>query len=139
METRIGQRIWHRPKPRLLTSWAVKRSGSWSAQIAWHKSEVTYILRGEGRGELVSADRMARIRGHLHTARWGERGIVRGRWHVTKPRRLKDCQVEEEGNWSGQIECHETEATYRLRGEGRGELVSADRMARIRGHLRTAR
>jgi len=37
----------------------VKGEGNWSAQIAWDKFEVTYILRGEGRGELVSTDCMS--------------------------------------------------------------------------------
>ena len=55
--------------PRSLTSCEVKGEGNWSAQIAWEESKVTYILQGEGRGELVSTDRMGRIRGHLHPAR----------------------------------------------------------------------
>src|SRR5258707_942899 len=68
-ERGIGQRRSHGTNPRSLTSCEVKGEGNWSAQIAWHESEVTYILRGEGRGELVSADRMERSRGHLHARR----------------------------------------------------------------------
>ena len=57
-ERGIGQRRSHGTNPRSLTSCEVKEEGNWSVQIAWDESEVTYILRGEGRGELVSTDCM---------------------------------------------------------------------------------
>ena len=44
----VGQPRSHGTNPRSLTSWEVK--GSWSAQIAWNESEVTYTLGGRKRG-----------------------------------------------------------------------------------------
>ena len=52
-----------------LTRWEVKEEGNWSAQIVWDEFEVIYKLQGGGRGELVSADCMGRMRGHLHARR----------------------------------------------------------------------
>jgi len=47
----------------------MKGDGNWSAQINWDESKVTHTLGGEGRGELISTDRMGRIRGHLQAGR----------------------------------------------------------------------
>jgi len=64
----VGQRRSHETNSRSLTYCEVKGEGSWSAEIAWDESEVTYTLGG-GRGELISADRMGPIRCHLHAGR----------------------------------------------------------------------
>jgi hypothetical protein len=85
-------------------------------QITCTKSNITYFLEGEGRGQIVSPDHMQQIQPSLTT------------W-----------KVKGEGKLSVQITCNKSNITYNLEGEGRGKTVSPDHMQQIQHYLLAGR
>jgi len=120
--------------------------------------EVTYILRGEGRGEFVRIDVMRRI---LTYSLRGEReedssaqkafeesdatyklgvkgeGVRQPRWHAKNPEVTYILGGEGRGSSSAQKACEASRSLTNC--EVMGEVVSQDGIRRIRGNLQPGR